>query len=65
MKHSEYLSRHGGLFVETLLDSMELAVDSKWTEFQKWLHIRKAARYFAKHVWDTYQASKKLGNKGV
>lgn len=65
MKHSEFLSKHGGLFVSTLLDSMELAVDAKWSEIRKWLFIRKSARYFAKHVWDTYCESKHQGNKGI
>ena len=64
MKHSEYLSRHGGNSVEDLLDGMELAVDAKWTEFQKWRFIRRQARQFAKMVWKIYQKSKKLGNKG-
>ena len=65
MKHSEYLSKHGGNSVEKLLDSMELAVDAKWSELQKWIFIRKTARQFAKTIWSMYRNSKKLGYKGL
>ena len=64
MKHSEYLSKEGGVFVDTLLWSMESAVDANWTEFQKWIFIRRSAKIFAKMVWNIYRDSKKLGNKG-